>query len=526
MAANFALRSALRGGRSARDHALGLRSCLGAKVSDLVGDSSSAVSPFGRATGSGCNGCNLMQYVEKGLCTTGSRLSSGLLVKSYFCSNPSTSLSSSGARFFCTKKEVPDEHIKKVDAFLKQYQRDRVFMSTGLELIVKEVLLLKEEVAQSDYVQKRLTKILKDTFLLSAGQIESIGHAWTVVTYFFGAIALVSLLFSVVKTVQENDVPYTDYIHLLNAIRSQALDRGISLYKAERVEREDAKKLKSVQLAVAKKVAEEAAVERKAKETEVAALRKAELEVARSKFKCKKYLATAAARQAKEREVRAVKLANWRQTNAERKALAFARKAKWDLADAELKSKAKAAAAKKRAEVDELAAAVRAAAAARKNRGGGGAAAAAALSADVPPKSDDAGAAAAAALSADVPPKSDDAGAAAAAALSADVPLKSDDAGGAAAAAALSADVPPKSDDATAALSADVPPKSDDAGAAAAAALSADVPPKSDDAGGGAAAAAALSADVPPKSDDAAAALSADVPPKSDDAGAAGGTVC
>ncbi|KAI4980836.1 hypothetical protein ZWY2020_021321 [Hordeum vulgare] len=378
MAANFALRSALRGGRSARDHALGLRSCLGAKVSDLVSDSSSAVSPFGRATGSGCNGCNLMQYVEKGLCTTGSRLSRGLFVKSYFCSNPSTSLSSSGARFFCTKKEVPDEHIKKVDAFLKQYQRDRVFMSTGLELIVKEVLLLKEEVAQSDYVQKRLTKIGKDTFLLSAGQIESIGHAWTVGTYFFGAIALVSLLFSIVKTVQENDVPYTDYIHLLNAIRSQALDRGISKYKAEKVEREAAKKLKS----------------------------------------------------------------------------------------------------------DDA-----------------GAAAAAALSADVPPKSDDA--AAAAALSADVPPKSDDA--AAAAALSADVPPKSDDA---VAAAALSADVPPKSDDdggaaAAAALSADVPPKSDDDGgaAAAAAALSADVPPKSDDDGGAAAAAAALSADVPPKSD-------------------------
>lgn len=97
-----------------------------------------------------------MQYVEKGLCTTGSRLSRGLLVKSYFCSNPSTNLSSSGARFFCMKKEVPDEHIEKVDAFLKQYQTDRVFMSTGLELIVKEVLLLKEEVDQSDYVQKRL----------------------------------------------------------------------------------------------------------------------------------------------------------------------------------------------------------------------------------------------------------------------------------------------------------------------------------------------------------------------------------
>lgn len=77
--------------------------------------------------------------------------------------------------------------------------------------------------------------------------------------YFFGAFALVSLLFSIVKTVQENDVPYTDYIHLLNAIRSQALHRGISQYKADNEEREAAEKLKSMQLAVAKKVVEEAA---------------------------------------------------------------------------------------------------------------------------------------------------------------------------------------------------------------------------------------------------------------------------
>lgn len=250
--------------------------------------------------------------------------------------------------------------LSKFEEFEKLYQKDRVHVSTGLDRIVGQLCELKEEVDQNDFVQKWLTNTAKETLLLSDSQIEGIGKAWTGLSYGCGFFAWGTLVFFGVKTIKENQIPYTDYIHLLNAVRVQALHKGIAHYKAEKQEREDAEKAKAVEAAVAKKAAEEAAAEKKAKEVEAAANRKAKAEQTGAKWKSKSDQA-AARRKAKAREVHHANLTKWKQANAERKEADTARKVKAAQAAAQRKAKEKEAAAKRKAKAEKLAAAVAAA---------------------------------------------------------------------------------------------------------------------------------------------------------------------
>lgn len=264
----------------------------------------------------------------------------------------------SGPRFFSTQKGCAD--LDKFDKFEKLYQKDRVHVSTGLDRIVGLLYELKEDVDQTDFIQKWLTNIGKETLLLSDSQIEGIGKGWTCLNYGGGFFAWGTLVYFGVMTIRENNIPYTDYFHLLNAVRVQALNRGIAQYKAEKQELEDAVNAKAVMAALAKKAAEDAAAEKKAKDVEAAASRKAKAEQTGAKWRSKSEQA-AALRKAKAREVRDANLTKWKQSNAERKEADTARKAKAAQAAAEIKAKLKEAAEKRMAKAEKLAAAVAAA---------------------------------------------------------------------------------------------------------------------------------------------------------------------
>lgn len=53
-------------------------------------------------------------------------------------------------------------------------------------------------------------------------------------------------------TVIENDVPVSDYYHLLNSVRVQALQRGIDHYKNEKKSRDEKEKAKAEKAAAVK----------------------------------------------------------------------------------------------------------------------------------------------------------------------------------------------------------------------------------------------------------------------------------
>ncbi|XBJ13178.1 hypothetical protein VPH35_017577 [Triticum aestivum] len=125
-------------------------------------------------------------------------------------------------------KEAIDEGMDVI------YQKFSVYVGRGVDLLVRDLALIKEQTKGTDFVQAWCSRLAHQW--LNKGFINFVDKSWTILPY----VAGVYLFVLFVKTLVESGIPPWEYPDFLNFYRVYGLTSAIAFYQDEKKKKEEA----------------------------------------------------------------------------------------------------------------------------------------------------------------------------------------------------------------------------------------------------------------------------------------------